>query len=461
MDLRESSNKDKFKLGRIIMKTQRTTGIVCLLAVAVSLMGCMLHLQADQIKLNTALARPILPSGKKQTDYLKVSLTGFSLPAKIKRTPVNVAIVIDRSGSMSGEKIARARDAAIQAVNRLNSNDIVSIITYESTVNVLVPATKLSDKSSVIEAIRKITPAGSTALFAGVSKGAEEVKKFLAKNRVNRIILLSDGLANVGPSTPSELGALGASLARENISVSTIGLGLGYNEDLMTQLAMKSDGNHAFVENAADLVRIFNREFDDVLSVVAQEISITIKCAPGIRPVRVLGREAEISGQNVVTSMNQLYGGQEKYVLLEIEVPAGEADKTRNVATVNISYANMITKTTDKLQSSLAVRYTNSETAVAKAKNKKVIESAVIQIATKNNEEAMKLRDQGKINEAKKKLESNVRYMKKYAPASAAVREYQRTNAAQAEDISSNAKWNRTRKSMRKDQYLNQKQQSY
>lgn len=82
---------------------------------------------------------------------------------------------------------------------------------------------------------------GGTALYAGVAQGASELREFLDPHRVNRIILLSDGQANKGPSSPSELGNLGAALISEGISVTTIGIGLGYNEDLMTQLAPRSD----------------------------------------------------------------------------------------------------------------------------------------------------------------------------------------------------------------------------
>jgi Ca-activated chloride channel family protein len=140
---------------------------------------------------------------------------------KEKRTPANVALVIDRSGSMQGDKIRQAREAAIEAVGRLNGNDIISIVAYDDTVDVLVPATKASDIAVIKNGIRKIKADGSTALFAGVSKCAAEVCKFLARDRVNRIILLSDGMANVGPDSPGALGDLGASLAKEGISVTS------------------------------------------------------------------------------------------------------------------------------------------------------------------------------------------------------------------------------------------------
>jgi Ca-activated chloride channel family protein len=435
-------------------------------AVAAMLTGVLAALPltgiSSQVKLDVSLANPVLIAGKKQTTYLKVGLTGFEMSGKEKRTPANIAIVIDRSGSMQGDKIKQARDAARDAVNRLNGNDIVSIVAYDDTVNVVVPATKASDRSAIIAGIERIQAGGSTALFAGVSKGAEEVRKFLERDRVNRIILLSDGLANVGPDTPGALGDLGASLSKEGISVTTLGLGLGYNEDLMSQLAQKSDGNHAFVEHSKDLVKIFNYEFGDVLSVVAQEVQVTISCKEGVRPVKVLGRSAEIVGQKVVSTISQLYSNQEKYLMLEVEIPAGKVREVRDIADVKVSYANMETKTADRLTSSVAVRFSESEKQVIEQRDKNVLEAAVMQVATERNRIATKLRDEGKRDEAEKLLLLNAGYLQEQGAAldSDLLIDYSTDNIGDAQNLAP-AKWNVRRKSMRGRQYKNSSQQSY
>ncbi len=178
---------------------------------------------ASQASLSAGLTKSVIEADKKQLVHLKVGLTGFMLEGERKRVPVNVALVIDRSGSMAGEKLERAKEAAIAALERLNADDIVSVVLFDETVDVLIPATKLTDKESVRAAIRTVVVRGGTALFAGVSKGAAEVRKFHDKGRINRVILLTDGQANVGPSSPSEIGSLGESLRKENISVTTLG----------------------------------------------------------------------------------------------------------------------------------------------------------------------------------------------------------------------------------------------
>lgn len=390
----------------------RLSVVVALIAVLVVGSTIPDAARAAQAKLEAAMAYPTLLAGQKQTTYVKVGLTGFKLESVGQRAPVNIALVLDKSGSMSGDKIMRAKEAAISAIERLQPQDIVSVVTYDSTVHVLVPATRLTDKASVITRIQQIEAGGSTALFGGVSKGAEEVRKFLDRERVNRVILLSDGLANVGPQSPAELGDLGASLIKESISVSTMGLGLGYNENLMAQLADKSDGNHAFIESSGELVAIFNAEFDDVMSVVAQEIAIDITCAEGVRPIRVINYDAEITGQNVVVKFNQIYSEQEKYLVLEVEVPATEAKTTRAIATVSASYANMQTKTTDRLSSSVDVNFSDAVAEIESNTNNDVAASCVLQVGNWRNIQAMLMREEGDVQGAQAQLLLNWEYLK-------------------------------------------------
>ena len=435
---------------------------LCCAVLAAAVVAGPVTVHAGKVKLDVSMAQPTLLADKKQTTYVKVGLTGFKMSSKEKRTPINVALVLDKSGSMSGSKIARAKEAACWAIRRLDKKDIVSVVMYDSTVQVLVPATKLTDKEAICRKIGNIEANGSTALFAGVSKGAAELRKFIDRNRVNRIILLSDGLANVGPQTTGELGQLGASLSKEGISVSTMGLGLDYNEDLMATLARRSDGNHIFIESADELAEVFRHEFDDVLSVVAQEVSISINVGGKIRPVRVLNMDAEINGRQVIVQLNQLYSQQEKYVLLEVEVPPTKANKTLEVAQVEVSYANMETKATDRLTASVSVNFDPSEEVVERKTNVEVMTECVLQIANGQNILATALRDKGDIEGAKRVLIENYRYLEFNGQAfgSEVLRRRGGTNSAQASSLEGPG-WAGARKEMRQLQHADAAQQSY
>ena len=123
------------------------------------------------------------------------------------------------------------------------------------------------------------------------------------------------------------------------ISVSTVGLGLDYNEDLMTELALRSDGRHTFVKRASELAAFLDEELTSVTSVVARDADVHIQCRGGARPLRVLGRSAEIVGQTVTTTFGKVYGGREHFLLIELEVPAEAAAGDKALADVEVTTA--------------------------------------------------------------------------------------------------------------------------
>jgi len=419
---------------------------------------------AADITLRTELGQKSYLAQKGEKTYLRVDLEGIRHD-DAERTPVNIAIVIDQSGSMSGGKLEQAKEAAIMAVERLNKDDYVSIITYSDGAHVLIPSTRVTNYTDFRHKIRSIRSKGRTALYAGTKRGIHELEEFLDNNKVNRVILLSDGLANVGPSKPSDLEELGRRASQKGISITTIGLGLGFNEDLMTKLAYASDGNHAFVRNERDLVDIFNKEFGDVLSVVAQDVDIFIECKIGFRPIRVLGRHAEIEGQKVRIKLNQLYGAQEKQIILEVVIEDKFNEGDASYADVTVDYRSMKQKTRMKLSDNASVRLTNSKQEAQNTINKRVMRGVVEQIATERNEKAVALRDKGNIKDARKVLEGNAAYLRDQAKNLGGDFEQELNKMAEKNNDESqnldNGKWAASRKSMKARQYRQKTQQSY
>ena len=410
---------------------------------------------AQTMTIKPELSTPTMLAGKPGTAYLRVALTGNAMPATDKRPAVNIAFVIDKSGSMQGEKIERAKTAVRMAIEKLRAQDIVSVVAYDSDVRVIVPATRLNDKEAVYAAIDALTADQSTALFAGVSKGAAEIRKFLAKEQVNRIVLMSDGLANVGPSSPGELAELGKSLGRDGIVVSTIGLGMDYNEDLMSKLASASDGNHMFAEQASDLEAAFAKEFGDVLSVAAQEIKIDIRCDEGIRPVRILGRDGAIEGQVAHVKLNQVYAEQMKYVVLEVEIPAGANGTDRPVAYVTVDYRDAGVAESHSHTQVLKAKFSDDAELVKRDTNSDVMVAAVFQIGVEQNILATRLRDEGKIEEAKQVLGTNVYFLKENALnlGSKDLESYSDSNLVQMDGVEDDKYWSYGRKKAREEQH--------
>ena len=362
---------------------------------------------AGNLNLRVEADKPILKAAETQRAIIKVSVMPEPVATATERNPVNLAIVVDRSGSMQGTKIEQARQAAIEAVQRLGRSDIISIISYADQARTDVAATSVSENAPIIRAIQNIQANGNTALYAGVNQGAAELRKHLEEGGYfNRIILLSDGLANSGPSTPADLKRLGRALAREGVSVSTIGIGNDYNEDLMAGLAQTGDGNTYFVENYRDLPRIFQDELGDVLNVAAHQVEIEIRCQEGIVPLRVIGREASIRGNRVNLDIQQLYGEQEKYVLLEVEVPAASSGEERALVDVDVHYTDFSNQQRYTAHGDLTVRYSSDDTEITDHANVEVAEAYAKNEVAVALEAAIELADAGNTEAAAERMQA-------------------------------------------------------
>ena len=196
--------------------------------------------------------------------------------------------------------------------------------------------------------------------------------------------------------------------------MTTVGVGTDYNEDLMARASHeKSDGNTYFVESSSDLPRIFSAELGDVLSVVAKKVKVIIECPEGIEPIRIIGREGRIRGRAVEVSMNQLYGGQSKYVLLEMKVPRGAAGKKIRLASARISYENPFTQKNETATAQADARYSDVKEEVIKSQNAGVQKEYLLNENAMAQDEAISLADQGKIREAANELNDSAKILRK------------------------------------------------
>jgi Ca-activated chloride channel family protein len=305
---------------------------------------------------------------------------------------------------MGGEKIVQAKEAAIQAIRRMGAKDIVSIIAYSNHAETIASAQSAKNTEKLVELVRQLKANGGTALFAGVNQGAAELRKNLEKEYFNRIILLSDGLANQGPSSTEDLVRLGRALVKEDISVSTVGLGSGYNEDLMAGLAREGQGNLYFAETSKELPGIFDAEIGDALNVVARHATLRIELETGVRPIRLIGRQGVIRENHVEIEINQLYGGQEKFALLEVEVPAGKAKEKKNLARIVANFKAAENGAVISRKTTVSCAFSEREKEVAASINEKVVVAYVDNEVAEAKDAAIALADEGRHEDAVKKL---------------------------------------------------------
>lgn len=426
---------------------------------------------ASEVKLSAGLGQSVIPSNGGKV-YLRLNLKALAHEASENRPPINVGLVLDRSGSMRGPRIAAAKEAARMALSRLGNDDVVALVAYNHKVNILQPARQLSNHELFTSAIDRLTADGRTALFAGVKEGGRQVERFMSDRRINRVILMSDGLANVGPSSPAELAKLGQKLGGKGISVTTIGLGLGYNEDLMQRLALASDGNHAFAETPDDLIKIFNSEFGDTLSIAAKDIEIIIEVRAGFRPVRVLGRDANIDGSRIKLRLNQLTALNERYLVVELDAARSKPVDDVAVAHIETQYLDLQAGERRKTTAHVNAAISDDKARQEASRNKEVLSEVTTQIATERSEKAVDLRDKGDLAGARKLLQDNAAYLKSSrqlfatgaAPASPKalkeLEQLERQSTIAADNLDAK-KWSKTRKSMRYQQHKAKVRQSY
>ena len=362
-------------------------------------MACAANLFAGEtLQLKLVPDRDYVLDDSPQEIVIKIDLSAIAEDRKkVRRTPLNLAVVIDRSGSMTGTKLEKTKQAAMQLVDRLAPNDIFSLLIFSDEAQVLVPAQKVEDKDALKEKIESIEADGSTALYAGVQMGADQLDEFLSSKRINRVILLSDGLANVGPSTPRELRRLGSQLAERGISVTTIGVGDDYNEDLMAGLAEASDANYYYVNDVETLPQIFEKELGEMLSVAARDVRIEITCPDGVEPLGFIGRPEKFAGQKATVNLSQFTTGQDRFLFLRCRVDG----KTPEVAHARISYTDELNDGTVESADGVArVNFTADASVSEKSVNGLVEAQKLLVLTAVAKDEAIVQADAGNYAQA-------------------------------------------------------------
>jgi len=405
--------------------------------------------QEKSLEITSRLSHPYMELNKEQTIFLKIGLKGKTIKPSTERAPMNIALVLDKSGSMNGQKMQDVKRASKMLIDRLGPRDVLSVIVYDNSAKVLVSATQLTNPESIKSRIDSIYADGGTALYDGVTLGSRELRRFISDNKVNRVLLLSDGMANVGPSEPHELAQLGKTLAQEGVSVSTIGLGLGYNEDLMDQLAASSDGFHQFAQETHDLSKAFDWQFGKLASIVANDTKVTMNFPRHVQPIRVLGRDGQVKGNSVKVSLNQVFSSHEVYVLVEAKVMFFYDEKDiLPLADVHVTYHDLGQQTYNTHTDKIVANLTTDQNIVNSARDMDVIIAATEQTAALEHAEIIKLRDQGKSKEAETRLEVLSLKVNQASEElnSGKLTRYGEILKRQLDDVKNGLDWNKTRK---------------
>ena len=243
---------------------------------------------------------------------------------KAKRLPLNLSLVIDRSGSMNGEPLEEAKKCASMLVDRMSEMDKLSIVTYDNQADVIVPSQPVSHKSRLKSQISTISCGGMTALYDGWSLGAEEVAKNVSDNYISRVLLLSDGQANRGLTDDDVIASHCQKMAETGVTTSTYGLSEHFNENLMAGMASAGQGQAHYGQTAEDLMEPFQEEFDLLAALLARRVRLRILPEKGVGFEILNGYSQDREGRFIVPD---LAFGADVWALMKIKVNADFCDK--------------------------------------------------------------------------------------------------------------------------------------
>jgi Ca-activated chloride channel homolog len=352
-----------------------------------------------------------LLKGKNNEYYIYINLKGNDVVKEKKRIPLNISLVMDRSGSMGGDKIAYAKRAAGFVIEQLSSDDMVSVVNYDDRVEVTSASQPVKNKELLLKKINELYDRGSTNLTGGMLEGYTQAGSTKKAGYVNRVLLLTDGLANQGITEPSAIKKLvETKYTSEGIALSTFGLGADYNEDLLTQLAEVGRANYYFIDSPDKIPDIFAKELKGLLSVVAQNALVRTSFPSSLEVEKVYGFPYEIKDNAVTVRFNDIYANDQKGILIKLKSRV-LVNEDVNIA-CQLQYTDANSFQTVKDQKSLVYKITANADAIEKSKDSLVEEMIALYESAELFDDVLNDVDKGDYERAKIKADSAVFYLK-------------------------------------------------
>jgi Ca-activated chloride channel family protein len=359
--------------------------------------------------------RRFIRSRGRSTRYVLLTFTAPETARTAKRPPLNVSFVLDRSGSMGGEKIELARAAIVQGLRMLRDDDFFSVIAYDYEVGVVVPATPAIPEAirNAATRVQETNARGNTDLSGGWLRGCEQIAQHLADGQTARCLLISDGLANRGITNREELARHSAELRSRGIATSCLGIGADYDERLLSGIATASGGHSYHVERAVNIADVLTSELGEALETVARDVSLMVTPSAGVS-VSTLNDTfpaAPAPDGSVSVQIGDLVSRQEVSVVFRLTFPSGEVNATSRVLFGITDAGGVLTEPGRDLVFTCAGDTEND----AEPRNRTVDRAVAELFAAAAKSRALELNRTGRYDEAREQLERTARKIETYA----------------------------------------------
>jgi Ca-activated chloride channel family protein len=406
------------------METTRIRTFLCRLAVAALVHALGTACAAAPIALDV---RPenrtvLVPGPGESTIQIQVIAPGLSVPPD--RPKLNLSLVIDRSGSMGeARKLEYVKTAAHQLIDMLGSDDILSIVAYDQRVQVPWAACRVDgNRETLHRIVGGLYPGGQTFLSGGLEEGFRQAQSARRRGYLNRVLLLSDGLANVGIVNRSVLRERASEMSERGISVSTFGVGNDFDEELLAMTASGGGGNYRYLGDPEGIVAALSSEFHAASRTAAVDVEILIRLGRDCRFGSVLGREWRSEGDARIVRLGDLSAGERRTIFAGVVV-SGSRPGIREVGEVAVRYRDPVTgKTVAGGRKAVSLELVQDEARHREGFDRSVQEKKAVVQSGVMVQDAARLADEGKKEKAQELLDRAAAGLAA-APASPAVRE--------------------------------------
>ena len=360
------------------------------------------------------------------------------------RPPMEVVLVVDTSGSMAGSKIESARAAATTLVRSLKDGDMVALDSFSDEARTLVAPTRLDmhTRTEILRQIAQLVPAGSTNMFSGLSMAESQMAAAPASHGLRRIVMISDGIANIGPSSPDVLGSLAQNGLRFRAQVTSFGVGNDYDERTLNALSVRSSGRLYHIGEPREMSGILRNELALLDATLASDASLEIVAAPGVQVLGADGIRAEFRDGGLRIPLGALHGGQHREALVRVRIvdPAAFEGHSRSLASVRLRFRDSTEGDLERIQEVVArTQLSSDENAVAQSVSSRTKAIIAIMDASKTELSAAQSINDGNFVDADKELERAQRTLTAQAAVVTAPAEKKRLEVAATKVASARA----------------------
>src|SRR5215210_1188109 len=306
-----------------------------------------------------------------------------------RRLPLNLCLVIDRSGSMEGEPLDYVKRACGYVVDLLEPTDVLSVVTFEEQVDVVMPARRVVNKQLIKEHIQRIQPGNTTNLFDGIVAGASQVASVRSDAYVNRLLVLTDGEPTAGIKDFSSIVGAVAEQKSRGITVTALGFGPEYNEELLAGIARRSGGNYYYISRPELIPEVFRKELDNLLTIMAKNLRLRLSLSRWVQMRQVYGQLPQFGNRSVEVPLPDLERGMSLSPVVELEMGRRPPGSYR-VARVEVAYDDAVTGAMGQtLAEDVAFEFVTDRSLVANGVNPAVRRELEIAEASRNLERTM------------------------------------------------------------------------